>query len=133
VLKQPDLRTDPRFNSGPKRSAARAELYRIIVDAFAPLTASQVVDRLEQAKIGNARMNDMREVWEHRQLAARKRWVEVDTPNGKILAMRPPGMPDSFDPRMDAIPAVGEHTDAILAEIGYGKDEIARLRSNGTI
>jgi itaconate CoA-transferase len=133
VLRQPDLKTDPRFSSGPKRSAARDELYRIIVEAFTPMTASQVVDRLEQAKIGNARMNDMREVWEHRQLAARKRWIEVDTPNGKILAMRPPGMPDSFEPRMDPIPAVGEHTDAILAEIGYGKDDIARLRSNGTI
>ena len=133
VLQQPALKTDPRFNSGPKRSNAREALYQIIADAFSGLKASEVVDRLEQAKIGNARMNDMREVWEHAQLAARKRWAEVDTPNGKILAMRPPGMPDSFNPRMDPIPAVGEHTDAILGELGYSAEAIKALRSTGTI
>ena len=93
------------------------------------MTAPQVVKLLDDAQIGNAAMNDMRQVWDHAQLAARKRWADVDTPNGKIKAMRPPGMPESFNARMDPIPAVGEHTAAILEEIGYTETEIERLRA----
>ena len=72
-------------------------------------------------------------VWNHKQLAARKRWAEVDTTAGKVKAMMPPGMPDEFEPRMDAIPAIGEHTDAILTELGYEEEQIARLRESGAI
>ena len=129
VLEQPELKTDVRFSTGPRRSSARPALYAIIVAAFARMTLAQVVKRLDDAQIGSAAMNDMRQVWEHAQLAARNRWVEVDTPNGKILAMRPPGMPEEFNARMDSIPAVGEHTEAILAEIGYGRPDIARLKA----
>ena len=133
VLEQPDLETDPRFSSSTRRSNARSELYPIIVEAFSRLTGAQVVKRLDEAQIGNANMNDMNQVWHHSQLEARQRWAEVDTPNGKILAMRPPGMPESFNARMDPIPAIGQHTDAILGEIGYGEIEIARLRADGAI
>ena len=133
VLKQPELKTDARFSSNSRRSAARKELYLIIVEAFSSLTAEQIVRRLDDAQIGNARMNDMREVWEHAQLRARDRWVDVDTPVGKIKAMLPPGVPDSFEPRMDPIPAIGQHTDAILNELGYDKTVIAELRAGGVI
>jgi itaconate CoA-transferase len=133
VLEKPALQVDPRFCTGPRRSSARQELYGIIVETFSHLTGAQVVKRLDDAQIGNAAMNDMRQVWEHAQLAARERWAEVDTPNGKILAMRPPGMPESFNARMDPIPAVGEHTTAILEEIGYSEFEIARLRAGQVI
>ena len=129
VLEQPELKTDVRFSTGPRRSSARPALYAIIVAAFARMTLAQVVKRLDDAQIGSAAMNDMRQVWEHAQLAARNRWVEVDTPNGKILAMRPPGMPEEFNARMDSIPAVGEHTEAILAQIGYSRPDIARLKA----
>ena len=129
VLEQPQLKTDARFSAGPRRSSARKELYEIIVEVFSHLTLAQVVMRLDEAQIGSAAMNDMRQVWEHAQLAARQRWAEVDTPNGKILAMRPPGMPENFNARMDPVPAVGEHTEAILAEIGYRAPDIARLRA----
>ncbi len=128
VLEKPELKSDPRFSTGPRRSTARRELYAIIVESFSRFTAAQVVKRLDDAQIGNSAMNNMRQVWEHAQLEARKRWAEVDTPNGKILAMRPPGVPESFNARMDPIPAVGEHTTAILGEIGYSEFEIARLR-----
>ena len=133
VLEQPALKTDPRFSSGPKRSAARAQLFDLIAQAFSTLTAAQIVERLDAAQIGNARMNDMREVWDHAQLAARKRWAEVDTPVGKIRAMRPPGMPKDFDPRMDPIPAIGQHTEAILGELGYDAVAIEGLRKGEVI
>lgn len=133
VLRMPQLETDPRFSSNPKRSAAREELRAIIVEVFSHLSAEDVVARLDDAQIGNARMNDMHEVWNHAQLAARGRWHDVDTPAGPVKAMLPPGMPESFSPRMDPIPAVGQHTDAILAELGYDADAITRLRAEKAI
>ncbi|HLZ96334.1 MAG TPA: CaiB/BaiF CoA-transferase family protein [Steroidobacteraceae bacterium] len=133
VLEQPDLKADPRFSTGPRRSAARKELYLIIAEAFSKLTAEKIVRRLDDAQIGNARMNDMHEVWDHAQLRARARWRDVDTPSGKVKAMLPPGIPESFEPRMDPVPAIGEHTDAILAELGYDKTAIAGLRAGGVI
>jgi len=133
VLEKPELKTDARFTSATRRSDARKDLYRIIVEAFSGLTGPEVVARLDAAKIGNAAMNDMQQVWEHAQLAARHRWADVDTPAGKIKAMLPPGMPESFEPRMDPVPAVGEHTDAILAELGYGAEDIARLHETRVV
>ncbi len=133
VLGQPELKADPRFSSGPLRSQARKELYGIIVAAFAKLTAEQIVQRLDAAQIGNARMNEMHEVWDHAQLRARERWVDVDTPAGKVKAMLPPGVPASFEPRMDPVPALGQHTDAILAELGYDRDAVAKLRAAGVV
>ena len=133
VLLRPELKTDPRFSSNPLRSKARHELFPIIAETFSTMTAAQIVQRLDAAQIGNARMNDMHDVWEHAQLRARNRWVDVDTPNGPIKALLPPGVPDSFEPRMDPIPAIGEHTDAILTELGYAADAIQRLRSDGVV
>lgn len=133
VLEQPALKTDPRFDSGPKRSAARKELFPVIAQAFSTLTAAQIVARLDAAQIGNARMNDMREVWEHAQLRARERWRDVASPAGPIKAMLPPGVPEDFDPRMDPIPGIGEHTDAILGELGYDAAAIEELRAGGVV
>jgi itaconate CoA-transferase len=92
-----------------------------------------VVERLDAAQIGNARMNDMHEVWNHAQLRARNRWVRIDTPAGKVEALLPPGVPESVEPRMDPVPALGQHTDAILAELGYDRAAIAQLRSRGVV
>jgi len=133
VLEQPELKTDARFSSNSKRSQARAELYAIIVELFSRLDAARIVERLDRAQIGNARMNDMHEVWGHAQLHARRRQVEVDTPAGPIKAMLPPGVPECFEPRMDPIPAIGQHTDAILAELGYDDAAVARLRAAGVV
>jgi itaconate CoA-transferase len=133
VLQQPELATDERFSSNSRRTAARQELRAIIVEAFARMTADQVIERLDQAQIANAHMNDMHDVWEHPQLKARERWTEVDTPAGKIPALLPPGTPSGYPPRMDAIPALGQHTEAILAELGYDAEQISRLRGEKAI
>ena len=133
VLLQPDLTTDTRFSSNSRRSAARHELRAIILNVFAPLTAEQVIVRLDAASIANAHMNDMHDLWRHPQLKARGRWVDVDTPAGKVPALLPPGVPNTYAPRMDAVPALGEHTDAILAELGYDDAAVASLHASNAI
>jgi itaconate CoA-transferase len=133
VLELPELATDPRFNSNAARTAARDELRAIIVGAFAKLTAEQVIERLEAAPIANAHVNTMHDMWEHPQLKARGRWSEVATPSGPLPALLPPGVPEEWDARMDPVPALGAHTDAILAELGYDSGRIAALRGQQAI
>jgi itaconate CoA-transferase len=133
VLQQPELATDERFKSNALRVAHRDELRQVIATAFGPLTADQVVERLEQAQIANARVNDMHDVWAHPQLQARSRWTQVGTSAGPIAALLPPGANSDFAPRMDAVPALGEHSDAILSSLGYTLDTIQQLRQSGVI
>ena len=133
VLEQPGLATDPRFDSNARRTASRDELKRLIVAAFASLAAEEVVKRLDDAQIANARVNTMADVWEHPQLKARHRWVEVPTPAGPVPALLPPGAPDAAHARMDAVPALGQHTNALLAELGYDDAAIARLAKEKAI
>jgi itaconate CoA-transferase len=133
VLDRPELATDQRYNATSKRIAARAELKAIIEGVFAEWTAEQTIGRLEAAQIANANVNDMHDVWKHAQLAARGRWTEVSTEAGPIPALIPPGLPNAYGPRMDPIPALGEHTDKILAELGYSAADVARLRADGAV
>lgn len=133
VLRQPALATDERFDSNTRRVAKRDELRALILASFKALTADEVVTRLEEAQIANARVNDMHDVWQHPQLKARKRWTQVDTPSGPIPALFPPGQTDAYAPRMDAVPGLGEHTDAILQELGWSSEAIAGLRQGKAI
>ncbi|AWI74306.1 CoA transferase [Parazoarcus communis] len=133
VLLRPELAAEARFSSNSKRSAARAELRQIIVDAFASLSSEQVIERLEAAQIANAHVNDMHAVWDHPQLKARKRWREVGTSAGVVPALLPPGSWEECEPRMDPVPALGEHSASILAGLGYPEDRIAALKSAGVI
>ncbi|MFH1742069.1 MAG: CaiB/BaiF CoA-transferase family protein [bacterium] len=133
VLKRPELAADPRFSSNSCRTAARKELSEIIIETLSRLTSEQVIERLDTSQIANARMNDMHDVWSHVQLKARGRWVDIDTPAGRIPALLPPGIPDGCTPRIDAVPALGEHTEAILGELGYDNDAIDRLRAQRAI
>ncbi|HET9043485.1 MAG TPA: CaiB/BaiF CoA-transferase family protein [Burkholderiales bacterium] len=133
LLGQPGLATDARFAGNAQRVAARDEVRRLIVAAFAKLTAEEVVTKLDDAQIANAQMRDMCDVWKHPQLAARGRWREIDTPAGRVPALLPPGSWKDEPPRMDAVPALGQHTDAILAGLGYSPDRIANLRAERAI
>jgi crotonobetainyl-CoA:carnitine CoA-transferase CaiB-like acyl-CoA transferase len=127
VLLDEALAADPRFCSNALRNAHRAELQAIIESRFAALTTAELEARLEAAGIANARMNDMAGLWAHPQLAARRRWVDIDTPAGRVPALRPPATSTAFEHRMDAIPAVGQHTRAVLRELGLDEAAIARL------
>ena len=133
VLLQPELAAEARFASNAKRSAARAELSALILQAFASLTAAQVAERLETAGIANAQVNTMAEVWAHPQLKARERWRQVQTSAGAIPALLPPGSWQHGEPRMDAVPGLGQHTDAILSRYGYSAEAIAALRDQGVV
>lgn len=130
VLGRPDLANDDRFSANPLRVEHRDALRAIIVERFATLDAAQLVALLEDAQIANAQVNGMAEVWAHPQLKARGRWTEVATPAGAVPALRPPGMTDA---RMAPIPALGEHSEAVLAELGYDAAQIAQLRHDGVI
>ena len=129
VLRRPDVATDTRFDSNARRNQHRAELQALIVREFAQLTAAQVVERLDAAGIANARVNDMAGLWTHPQLKARERWRKVDTPAGPVPALLPPGVNSAFDYRLNAVPAVGQHNAAILAELGWTAEQINALHA----
>lgn len=118
VLECPALATDPRYSTNSARTQNRTELKAEIDRVFAALSVAQVIERLDGASIANASVNDMQGVWNHPQLRARNRWTEVDTPAGRVPALLPPGTGDGVQARMDAVPSVGQHNEAILAELG---------------
>ncbi len=133
VLLQPALASDSRFSGNARRVASREALREIIVEAFRTLSVPQVVQRLQDAQIANARVNTMKEVWEHPKLRARGRWREIGSPVGFLPALLPPGNWDDGDPRMDPVPALGEHTEAILGELGLNAEAIEALRAANAI
>ena len=133
VLQRPELATDERFASNSRRVANRQALRALIDEVFLTLDAEALIARLEEAQIANARMNDMHGVWQHPQLKARRRWTEVDTPAGPAAALLPPGTGEAFAPRMDAVPALGEHTENILCALGWSSERIQQLKRDGAI
>ena len=118
VLCMPELATDSRFNNNSLRNQNRTDLESIILSVFATLTASEVIQRLDDAAIANARMNNMADLWAHPQLQARKRWTQVDSPAGPLPALLPPGLQSGFEYTMGPIPSVGQHNATILEELG---------------
>ncbi|SEK02218.1 CaiB/BaiF CoA-transferase family protein [Achromobacter sp. NFACC18-2] len=133
VLRQAELAEDPRFISNSLRTANREALRALIVAAFADLSIEQVTQRLEDAQIANARVNDMAGVWAHPQLQARQRWSEVDSPAGALPALLPPASSSAFAPRMGAVPAVGQNTDAVLASLGYAPEQVAQFHASEVV
>ncbi|KAJ5085055.1 hypothetical protein N7532_009826 [Penicillium argentinense] len=123
VLFQPNLASDDRFSSNTLRVQNRDALKAIIIDSFSKLTAEETIARLDKATIANANVNDMQGVWQHAQLQARERWTNVQTPAGVVPTLLPPGSTKDADKggygaQIAAVPKVGEHNSAIMAELG---------------
>ena len=133
VLGNAALSNDERFSTSPARQRHRDAFHIEVERVFSRLDSEEVIRRLEAADIANARLNSMEEFWRHPQLEARGRMRPVGSPAGEISMLKPPFNLDGMEPRMDPIPALGEHTAAVLAELGYGTRDIARLRAEGAL
>ncbi|MCP2022230.1 UNVERIFIED_ORG: itaconate CoA-transferase [Pseudomonas reinekei] len=133
VLLAPELVQDPRFSANFKRVENRNALRELIIESFSTLNFDAVIDRLDHAQIANARVNDMQGVWDHPQLQARDRWRVVETSAGPIPSLVPPGSNSAFEPRMDAVPGLGQHTEQLLKELGLGAERIEQMRAAGAV
>ncbi|MEO6986389.1 MAG: CaiB/BaiF CoA-transferase family protein [Paralcaligenes sp.] len=133
VLLRPELAEDARFASNPARVEHRNVLRALIAQVFGALSRAEVLARLDEAQIANASVSTMSDVWNHPQLAARERWREIGSPAGPLPALIPPATSSAFAARMDSVPALGEQTEAILHELGYSADDIAKMTQEGVI
>jgi crotonobetainyl-CoA:carnitine CoA-transferase CaiB-like acyl-CoA transferase len=126
------IATRPEYSTNYQRNHHRETLEPIIADRFSQLTGHEAVAALARVPVAYARVNTMSDVWAHPQLAARDRWRTVGTSVGDVPALRLPGLVDD-DPRMEAVPALGQHTQPILDELGFSGDEIDALRTDGIV
>jgi len=133
VLEQPALAGDERFASNSERVENRDDLHQEIEAILKELSSEEAIERLDGAKIANARMRTVQDFLDHPQLEARDRWREVGSPVGPLRALLPPATMDGAEPVMAPIPKVGEHTDRILAELGYRDDAVATLRQSAAL
>ena len=133
VLDDPTVADDPRFVTNADRIAYRSAIDQRIVERFATLSADTAIALLDGAQIACARMNTVEQTSDHPQLMERNRWQQVDSPNGPIPALVAPFGIQGMSPAMGPIPAVGEHTDAILGELGIPRSTIEAWRAAGII
>jgi len=133
VLGRPEMPDEERFRTNEDRVRHREALQVVIEEVFAPLRHDEVAAKLERAQIAYARMNAVREVLEHPQLATRGRWTEIGSEAGPLRAVKPPVTMDEVEPVMGDVPALGQHTGAILEELGFDRDTVAGWRQEGVI
>lgn len=133
IIDRPDLADDPRFATNPDRCAHREILEEAIGSWCAQRDLAEIQKIADDAGIGNSRYNLPSEVVAHPHLTARDRWRTVATPKGDIRALRPPPVITGFEQPMGAVPGLGQHTDAVLGELGLTAEDLARLRADGVI
>jgi crotonobetainyl-CoA:carnitine CoA-transferase CaiB-like acyl-CoA transferase len=133
ALPRPALATAPGFATSRARVANRARTDAVVAKALKTLTAQEAVRRLDAAQIASARLNTVEEFLDHPQLAARHRWREVDTPAGPIQGLLPVPVMSGVEMRMDPVPVLGEHTDAVLRELGYDDERIRALHEEQAV
>ena len=133
ALQQPALAADPRFGSNALRVEHHEALDAIVASVFAQHPVSEMAARLDAAQIAYARLNSVQGFVDHPQLAARDRWRTVDSPAGPLRALLPPVTISGIEAHMGPIPAVGEHTAAILEDLGFDAAQIAAWKQAGVI
>ena len=133
VLRQSDLADDERFRTNSLRVQHRAALHDAIEQVFRELPLPAIVNRLEAARIAYARMNSVAEFVDHPQLTGRDRWREIGSPVGPLRALLPPVQMEGVDPVMNAVPSLGQHSQAILEELGFDSNTIAAWRKEGIL
>lgn len=132
VIRLPELNNDQRFNDNSARVENREVLKMLIETSFKSFTFDQLIVLLDQQGIANAKVNSIEDIWQHPQLNARNRWIEIDTPQGKVKALHPPGFSHKRPAKMSAIPHLGENTKRILEELGYS-DQLSKLIEQGSV
>jgi crotonobetainyl-CoA:carnitine CoA-transferase CaiB-like acyl-CoA transferase len=133
VLGRPDLADDPRYARNALRVARRAELDEIIAEWAAGRSLADGRAAAEAAGLGHARLNSPTDVLAHPQLSERGRWCEFGSPAGPVTGLLPPPEADGWQWRLDPVPALGEHTEPILRELGFGERDIEQMRADGVI
>jgi itaconate CoA-transferase len=133
LLNRPELVADRRYATNVDRCAHREELDAIIAAWTVRHDLDRLLELADAAGVGNAKLNTVSDMPAHPQLADRDRWQDVDSPVGPVRALRPPFQEPNWDLRMDAVPALGQHTDAILGELGFGPDETRALHLQGAV
>jgi itaconate CoA-transferase len=133
VLGRPELATDPRYATNQARVAHREEIDRLVAAAVGALDAGEAVTVLHAAGIGCGLVNDLAAVVEHPQLVARDRWLTVPAPAGPVSAPLAPPVTAAWRTPAGAVPALGEHTAAVLRELGYDEGAVAGLRAEGIV
>jgi itaconate CoA-transferase len=133
VLEWPELENDDRFRTNALRVTNRNALHLALESTLGPLPIAEIIVRLEAADIAYARMNSIAEYLQHPQMTERDVWRDIDSPSGAVRAAKPPVRMEGVDPVMRAVPALGQHTDAILEELDFSRDTIDAWRAAGVI
>ncbi|MCC7370215.1 MAG: CoA transferase [Chloroflexi bacterium] len=133
VLGRPELLEDARFLSNESRLKNRAVLEPLIEEILGQWDRPTVEARLERSDVPFGNLNEVDGLVEHPQLAARERWLDIETPAGPIRALAHPLNLSEMPQRADPVPALGQHTDEIAAELGYSAAEIAALHIAGAV
>lgn len=128
VLEQEGMVEDGRFDTNSRRVENRPALHDAIENVFSSLSSDEVIEKLEESEIANARMRSVQGFLEHPQLKARERWREFGSPAGSLRGLIHPATLEGTEPEMSPIPEVGEHTATILDELGYKEAEVAALQ-----
>jgi crotonobetainyl-CoA:carnitine CoA-transferase CaiB-like acyl-CoA transferase len=133
VLGRPEVATNPLFNTQHNRRENRAALTALIEAHFADKTSLEVAEILDAADIANGRLNDAHDVWDHTQFATRDKWREIMTEAGPVRALLPPFTLTDQEAFVGDVPALGQHTDEILRELGYAEAAIDAMRASKAV